>query len=81
MLTTREAAQRLGLKTTGAVRQLILAGRLQAEKRGRDWFISEDDIEHFEQEPRKVGRPKSKIAHDIAQSEHRSSAERDEEPH
>ena len=73
MLTTREAAQRLGLKTTGAVRQLILAGRLQAEKRGRDWFISEDEIEHC-----KVGRPKSKIAHDIAQSEHRRSVEPDE---
>jgi excisionase family DNA binding protein len=60
MLSTKEAAQRLGLKTTGAVRQLILADRLQAEKRGRDWWIEETEIERFEKEPRKVGRPKSK---------------------
>ncbi len=58
MLTTKEAAQRLGLKTTSAVRQFILAGRLQAEKRGRDWWIEENEIERFEKEPRKVGKPK-----------------------
>jgi excisionase family DNA binding protein len=61
MLSTKDAAQRLGLKTTGAVRQFILAGRLKAEKRGRDWWIDETEIEEFEKEPRKVGRPKKNV--------------------
>lgn len=56
MLTTKEAAQRLGLKTTGAVRQLILAGRLKAEKRGRDWFVDEESVKEFQGRPR--GRPR-----------------------
>jgi excisionase family DNA binding protein len=60
MLTTREAAQRLGLKTTGAVRQLILADRLKAQKLGRDWFIEEAEIERFENIHRSPGRPKKK---------------------
>lgn len=58
MLSTKEAAQRLGLKTSAAVRQLILAGRLKAEKRGRDWWIEEADLIEFERKPRRVGRPK-----------------------
>ena len=61
MPTTKEAAQRLGVKTTGAVRQFILEGRLKAEKRGRDWWIEEDELEKFIVLPRKVGKPKSKI--------------------
>lgn len=56
MLTTKEAAQRLGLKTTGAVRQLILAGRLKAKKIGRDWHVDETSVEEFKRQP--VGRPK-----------------------
>jgi hypothetical protein len=51
--------QRLGVKTTGAVRQFILEGRLKAEKRGRDWWIEEEEIERFKNLPRKIGKPKS----------------------
>lgn len=58
MPTTKEAAQRLGLKTTGAVRQFILDGRLKGEKRGRDWWIEEEELERFSILPRKVGKPK-----------------------
>jgi excisionase family DNA binding protein len=57
MLTTKEAARQLGFKTTGAVRQLILAGRLTAEKRGRDWFVSAEEIARFALLRRPVGRP------------------------
>jgi excisionase family DNA binding protein len=57
MLTTKEAARQLGFKTTGAVRQLILAGRLMAEKRGRDWFVSTEEIERYTTSRRPVGRP------------------------
>jgi excisionase family DNA binding protein len=58
MPTTKDAAQRLGVKTTGAVRQFILEGRLKAEKRGRDWWIEEEEIERFKNLPRKIGKPK-----------------------
>jgi excisionase family DNA binding protein len=60
MMTTKDAARALGLKTTGAVRQLILEDKLKATKIGRDWMIEESEIERFKQEPRKVGRPKKK---------------------
>ena len=58
MPTTKEAAPRLGVQTTGAVRQFILEGRLKAEKRGRDWWIEEEEIERFILLPRKVGKPR-----------------------
>jgi excisionase family DNA binding protein len=65
MLSTKEAAQRLGLKTTGAVRQFILMGKLKAEKRGRDWWIDEKSLEQFQSERRGRGRPKAApAAHD-----------------
>lgn len=43
-LTTREAARELGL-TDARIRQLTAAGLLQAEKRGRDWFIDAESVE------------------------------------
>jgi excisionase family DNA binding protein len=70
MLSTKEAAQRLGVKTTSAVRQFILAGRLKAEKRGRDWWIDEEEIKRFEKLPRKIGKPKSNIDSQIDSSAH-----------
>ena len=49
-----EAAEELGV-TVARVRHLIAAGRLQAEKRGRDWWIEAADLEAVR--VRKVGRP------------------------
>lgn len=54
LLTTREVAERLGVTVT-RVQQLILAERLPAEKKGRDYFINEDDLKLVED--RKPGRP------------------------
>jgi excisionase family DNA binding protein len=54
MLTTQEAAERLGV-TTIRVRQLISGGRLPAEKFGRDYMIKEEDLKLVED--RKPGRP------------------------
>lgn len=54
LLTTREAAERLGI-TTRRVVAMILAGRLPAEKFGRDYAIKEKDLKLVE--GRKVGRP------------------------
>ena len=54
MLTTEEAAERLGV-TTARVRAMILAGRLPADKFGRAHMIREDALKLVED--RKPGRP------------------------
>ena len=54
-LTTKEAAERLGITVT-RVQQLILAGRLPAEKKGRDYFIKDEDLKLVKD--RKPGRPR-----------------------
>ena len=54
LLTTPEAAQRLGI-TLARVQQLIWKGRLPARKIGRDYVINEDDLKLVAD--RKPGRP------------------------
>jgi excisionase family DNA binding protein len=54
-LTTKQAAKRLGI-TPRRVQALIEAGRLPAQKFGRDYMIQEADLKLVEE--RKVGRPK-----------------------
>jgi excisionase family DNA binding protein len=54
LLTTPEAAERLGI-TVARVQQLIWKGRLPAQKIGRDYVISEDDLKLVAE--RKPGRP------------------------
>jgi excisionase family DNA binding protein len=44
--TTSELAEQAGL-TQNYVRREILAGRLQAIKRGRDWFISDKEARRW----------------------------------
>jgi excisionase family DNA binding protein len=55
LLTTKEASERLSVTVT-RVQQLIAAGRLPAEKMGRDYFIKEDDLKLVAD--RKPGRPR-----------------------
>jgi excisionase family DNA binding protein len=55
LLTTKEVAERLGISVK-RVQQLIAAGRLPAEKMGRDYFIKEDDLKLVAD--RKPGRPR-----------------------
>ena len=54
-LTTKQAAERLKI-TPRRVQALIEAGRLPAQKFGRDYMIKEADLKLVED--RKVGRPK-----------------------
>ena len=54
VLTTNEAAERLGVHVT-RVRALIVAERLPAQKIGRDYMIRETDLKLVED--RKPGRP------------------------
>lgn len=55
LLTTQEAAAKLKI-TVARVQQLIWAGRLPAEKLGRDYVIAETDLKLVQH--RKVGRPR-----------------------
>jgi excisionase family DNA binding protein len=55
--TTQEAARLLGLTQQGVL-AAIRRGKLNAEKHGRDWQISDEEIERYRQEPRQRGRPK-----------------------
>jgi excisionase family DNA binding protein len=57
LLTTGEAAERLGV-TIRRVQAMITAGRLPAQKFGRDYMIDEKDLELVAD--RKVGRPRNK---------------------
>lgn len=55
--TTKQVAQRLNI-SDARIRRLILDGLLNAEKVGRDNFISEAELGRFEKVARKGGRPK-----------------------
>jgi excisionase family DNA binding protein len=54
MLTTREAADKLGVSDT-RIRQMILSGRLPASQFGKAHVIKEDDLKLVAD--RKPGRP------------------------
>ena len=51
-MTTAEAAAALGIHRS-RVLHLINEGRLHAERHGRDWWISPDEVERFKHEGRK----------------------------
>jgi excisionase family DNA binding protein len=55
--TTQEAARLLGLTRKGVL-AAIERGKLHAEKHGRDWMISDDEIKRYRKEPRQRGRPR-----------------------
>lgn len=59
MLTTTQAAAQLGI-TPRRVLALIAAGRLPAQKLGRDWLIRPEDLELERVKDRKPGRPAAK---------------------
>ena len=54
-LTTKEVAERLNISIR-QVQTLIQQEKLPAEKKGRDWFIKEQDLSLI-QERKKTGRP------------------------
>lgn len=55
LLTTAEAAERLGL-TVRAVQKMITAGRLEARRVGRDYIISAASLNSIERRS-PAGRP------------------------
>ncbi|EHJ46004.1 DNA binding domain protein, excisionase family (plasmid) [Solidesulfovibrio carbinoliphilus subsp. oakridgensis] len=56
ILTTSQAAAILQVDTSW-IRQLILSGRLPAEKKGRDWLIKSEDLDKMER-PKRGPKPK-----------------------
>ena len=54
-LTTKEVAEKLNISIR-QVQTLIQQNRLPATKKGRDWFIKEQDLT-FIGERKKTGRP------------------------
>jgi excisionase family DNA binding protein len=56
MLTTQQAGDELKV-SRGRVVAMITAGRLKAEKMGRDWMIKRADLAPVRK--RKPGRPKT----------------------
>lgn len=57
MLTTKESADRLGIKPRSVI-QLIRRGLLQAIKYGRDYSIELSEIERYIVERRPASRPR-----------------------
>ena len=56
-ITTKEAAELTGY-ATAYFRQLIKRGRLEAHKRGRDWFLNRAEVLAYAEEMRRLGREK-----------------------
>ena len=54
-LTTKEVAEKLNISLR-QVQTLIQQNRLPATKKGRDWFIKEQDLD-LVKERKKTGRP------------------------
>lgn len=48
-MTTNQAAEQLGLAPS-TVRKQIENGRLRAVKRGRDWYITRDEVRRYRRE-------------------------------
>lgn len=61
MLTTEQAAARLGIKAVTVLKH-IKRGNIKATKDGRDWLIEPAELERFTQERRSGGRPKNASA-------------------
>ena len=68
LLGTPEVAKKLGV-TVARVQALIWAGRLPAQKVGRDYVIQEDDLELVKE--RKPGRVPSKLGDKSAKKQAR----------
>lgn len=53
-MTLPEAANRLGTTTAG-LRMAIRRGALKAEKHGRDWWVTNSEVERYRRENRRGG--------------------------
>jgi hypothetical protein len=57
-VTLEQLAQRLGLKSSGALRTQIQRGVLHAVRAGHNWFVTEEEAERYQRDHAgKKGRP------------------------
>jgi excisionase family DNA binding protein len=56
-ITTSEAAELTGY-AAAYFRQMIKRGRLKAQKRGRDWFLSKEEVLAYAEEMKQLGSKK-----------------------
>ena len=62
LISTSEAASILGVSAS-RVRQLIIEGRLESTKIGRDQLLEPDKVREFSTRPReRTGRPKTDMS-------------------
>jgi excisionase family DNA binding protein len=59
-MTTTEAAAYLGV-TRAWLWRLIKGGVIVAEKRGRDWWIEDSEVERYKREKRPAHRPVKQV--------------------
>lgn len=57
-MTTTEAAVELGV-TRAWLWRLIKGGVISAEKRGRDWWIEDAEVERYKRERKPAHRPRT----------------------
>lgn len=57
-MTTLEAAAALGVSRAWVWR-LIKGGTLVGEKRGRDWWIEQEEVERYKRERKPAHRPRN----------------------
>lgn len=57
-LTIKQAADALGITPSG-VHQALRNRRMTGERKGRDWYIAQNEVERYKAEPRKRG-PKTR---------------------
>ena len=58
-LTTKEVAEKLNYASDAIVRQMIQKKKIDAEKLGHVWMISEKELEKFKNNRREYKRKKS----------------------
>lgn len=61
MYTTHEAGDRLGIKSRSVIKA-IKEGLIKAEKRGRDYWIEDEEVERYARERRAAHRPRKETA-------------------
>lgn len=62
MTTTTEAAAILGVSRAWVWR-LIKEGKLSAERRGRDWWVEDSEVERYKRERKPAHRPRKDDDH------------------
>ncbi len=67
-MNTKQAAKRVKYKDASVIRHAILNGWLHATKIGRDWMLTEDDLNQWIAEGRRVYPKRENLNEDKAEN-------------